>query len=196
MAGAGADAAQRAHTASLVRRFTERTPTSKELAQQHRPVLADSRAVVGFRQATKEMLYPIAARSAHGSRLTDVDGNDYTDITMGFGSLLFGHEPEFVTDAVQRHLSQGLRFGPRSPDTGEVAALLAEVTGMERVAFASSGTEANSAAVRLARAATGRDKVVMFAARTTGTSTPCSAAPAARAPCPSRAASPRAPSPS
>ncbi|WP_392751763.1 MupA/Atu3671 family FMN-dependent luciferase-like monooxygenase [Streptomyces sp. LN590] len=162
MAGAGADAAQRAHTASLVRRFTERTPTSKELAQQHRPVLADSRAVVGFRQATKEMLYPIAARSAHGSRLTDVDGNDYTDITMGFGSLLFGHEPEFVTDAVQRHLSQGLRFGPRSPDTGEVAALLAEVTGMERVAFASSGTEANSAAVRLARAATGRDKVVMF----------------------------------
>lgn len=162
MAGAGADAAQRAHTASLVRRFTERTRTSKELAQQHRPVLADSRAVVGFRQATKEMLYPIAARSAHGSRLTDVDGNDYTDITMGFGALLFGHEPEFVTAAVQRHLSQGLRFGPRSPDTGEVAALLAEVTGMERVAFANSGTEANSAAVRLARAATGRDKVVMF----------------------------------
>ncbi|MFC9249370.1 MupA/Atu3671 family FMN-dependent luciferase-like monooxygenase [Streptomyces sp. NPDC057136] len=162
MAGASADAAQRAHTASLVSRFTARTGTSKELAQQHRPVLADSRAVVGFRGATKEMLYPIAARSARGAHLTDVDGNDYTDITMGFGALLFGHEPEFVTDAVRRHLSQGLRFGPRSPDTGEVAALLAELTGMERVAFAGSGTEANSAAVRLARAATGRDKVVMF----------------------------------
>ncbi|MGP3634964.1 MupA/Atu3671 family FMN-dependent luciferase-like monooxygenase [Streptomyces sp. 24-1644] len=162
MAGAGVDADQRAHTASLVRRFTARTGTSKALAQQHRPVLADSRAVVGFRGATKEMLYPIAARSARGAHLTDVDGNDYTDITMGFGALLFGHEPEFVTDAVRRHLSQGLRFGPRSPDTGEVAALLAELTGMERVAFAGSGTEANSAAVRLARAATGRDKVVMF----------------------------------
>ncbi|NEB38999.1 MupA/Atu3671 family FMN-dependent luciferase-like monooxygenase [Streptomyces sp. SID14515] len=162
MAGAGADAAQRAHTASLIRRFTERTRTSKELAQRHRSVLADSRAVVGFRDATKEMLYPVAARSAHGSRLTDVDGNTYTDITMGFGALLLGHEAEPVTEAVRRHLSDGLRFGPRSPDTGEAAALLASLTGMERVAFASSGTEANSAAIRLARAATGRDKVVMF----------------------------------
>ncbi|MFJ6439532.1 MupA/Atu3671 family FMN-dependent luciferase-like monooxygenase [Streptomyces sp. NPDC091649] len=162
MAGAGADEAQRAHTASLIRRFTERTRTSKELAQRHRPVLADSRAVVGFRDATKEMLYPLAARSAHGSRLTDVDGNVYTDITMGFGALLLGHEAEPVTDAVRRHLSDGLRFGPRSPDAGEAAVLLASLTGMERVAFASSGTEANSTAIRLARAATGRDKVVMF----------------------------------
>ncbi|MFG3392319.1 MupA/Atu3671 family FMN-dependent luciferase-like monooxygenase [Streptomyces parvus] len=162
MAGAGADEAQRAHTASLIRRFTQRTRTSKELAQQHRSVLADSRAVVGFRDATKEMLYPVAARSAHGSRLVDVDGNAYTDITMGFGALLLGHEAEPVTEAVRRHLADGLRFGPRSPDTGEAAALLASLTGMERVAFASSGTEANSAAIRLARAATGRDKVVMF----------------------------------
>ncbi|MFJ9107143.1 MupA/Atu3671 family FMN-dependent luciferase-like monooxygenase [Streptomyces sp. NPDC102283] len=162
MAGAGADEAQRAHTASLVRRFTERTRTSKESAQRHRSVLADSRAVVGFRDATKEMLYPVAARSAYGSRLTDVDGNTYTDITMGFGALLLGHEAEPVTDAVRRHLSDGLRFGPRSPDTGEAAALLASLTGLDRVAFASSGTEANSAAIRLARAATGRDKVVMF----------------------------------
>ncbi|MFI1222520.1 MULTISPECIES: MupA/Atu3671 family FMN-dependent luciferase-like monooxygenase [unclassified Streptomyces] len=162
MAGEGADERQRAHTASLIRRFTERTRTSKELAGHHRSVLADSRAVVGFRNATKEMLYPIAASSAHGSRLTDVDGNTYTDITMGFGALLLGHEAEPVTDAVRRHLSGGLRFGPRSPDTGEAAALLASLTGMERVAFASSGTEANSAAIRLARAATGRDKVVMF----------------------------------
>ncbi|WP_075264469.1 MupA/Atu3671 family FMN-dependent luciferase-like monooxygenase [Streptomyces sp. Tue 6075] len=162
MAGAGADDAQRAHTASLIRRFTARTRTSKELAQQHRSALADSRAVVGFRDATKEMLYPVAARSAHGSRLVDVDGNTYTDITMGFGALLLGHEAEPVTEAVRRHLADGLRFGPRSPDTGEAAALLASLTGMERVAFASSGTEANSAAIRLARAATGRDKVVMF----------------------------------
>lgn len=162
MAGAGADEAQRAHTASLIRRFTERTRTSKELAQRHRPVLADSRAVVGFRDATKEMLYPVAARSAHGSRLIDVDGNAYTDITMGFGALLLGHEAEPVTDAVRRHLSDGLRFGPRSPDTGEAAELLASLTGLDRVAFASSGTEANSAAIRLARAATGRDRIVMF----------------------------------
>ncbi|MFF3322771.1 MupA/Atu3671 family FMN-dependent luciferase-like monooxygenase [Streptomyces sp. NPDC002889] len=162
MAGDGAGAAHRAHTEDLVRRFTERTRTSRELVQRHRPVLADSRAVVGFRRGTKEMLYPLAARSACGARLTDVDGNDYTDITMGFGALLFGHEPEFVTEAVRRHLADGLRLGPRSTETGEAAELLAGLTGLDRVAFANSGTEANSAAVRLARAATGRDRVVMF----------------------------------
>ncbi|MFC9846629.1 MupA/Atu3671 family FMN-dependent luciferase-like monooxygenase [Streptomyces sp. NPDC060223] len=162
MVGDTATARQRSHAAELSRRLSERTRTSKELAQSRRSVLADSRAVVGFRRSTKETLYPLAARSARGARLTDVDGNDYTDITMGFGALLFGHEPEFVTRAVHEHLAQGLRFGPRPVEAGEVAQLLADLTGMERVAFANSGTEANSAAIRLARAATGRDRIVMF----------------------------------
>ncbi|MCR3730950.1 natural product biosynthesis luciferase-like monooxygenase protein [Streptomyces umbrinus] len=164
MVGAGADAnaGQRAHAAELSRALAERTRTSKELAQRQRAVLADSRAVVGFRRSTKETLYPLAARSARGARLTDVDGNEYTDITMGFGALLLGHEPEIVTEAVREHLAHGLRFGPRPVEAGEVAQLLADLTGMERVAFAGSGTEANSAAIRLARAATGRDRVVMF----------------------------------
>ncbi|MGX1911116.1 MupA/Atu3671 family FMN-dependent luciferase-like monooxygenase [Streptomyces phaeochromogenes] len=160
--GADANAGQRAHAFELGRALAERTRTSKELAQRQRAVLADSRAVVGFRRATKETLYPLAARSARGARLTDVDGNEYTDITMGFGALLLGHEPEVVTEAVREHLAQGLRFGPRPVEAGEVAQLLADLTGMERVAFAGSGTEANSAAIRLARAATGRDRIVMF----------------------------------
>ncbi|MEU0644475.1 MupA/Atu3671 family FMN-dependent luciferase-like monooxygenase [Streptomyces umbrinus] len=164
MVGEGADATagQRAHAAELSRTLAERTRTSKELAQRQRAVLADSRAVVGFRRSTKETLYPLAARSARGARLTDVDGNEYTDITMGFGALLLGHEPEIVAEAVREHLAHGLRFGPRPVEAGEVAQLLADLTGMERVAFAGSGTEANSAAIRLARAATGRDRVVMF----------------------------------
>ncbi|MTD54461.1 non-ribosomal peptide synthetase [Amycolatopsis pithecellobii] len=150
------------HVTDLTNRLTERTRSSKKDTQRHRAVLADSRAVVGFRAATKEMRYLLQARSAHGAHLTDVDGHDYVDITMGFGALLFGHEPEFVTEAVRRHLADGLRFGLRSADTGEAAALLAELTGMERVAFAATGTEANSAALRLARAATGRTRVVVF----------------------------------
>ncbi|MEU6846572.1 MupA/Atu3671 family FMN-dependent luciferase-like monooxygenase [Streptomyces sp. NPDC046716] len=162
MAGAGADSRQRAHAADLARRLAERTASSKELAQRRRPVLADSRAVVGFRRATKETLYPLSARSARGAHLTDIDGNAYTDITMGFGALLLGHEPECVSEAVRAHLDGGLRFGPRPVEAGEVAELLAGLTGMERVAFANSGTEANSGAIRLARAATGRDRVVMF----------------------------------
>nr|WP_234441599.1 MupA/Atu3671 family FMN-dependent luciferase-like monooxygenase [Streptomyces sp. WM6386] len=162
MAGADATDTQRTHAADLARRLTERTRTSKELAQSRRSVLADSRAVVGFRRSTKETLYPLAARGARGAHLTDIDGNTYTDITMGFGSLLLGHEPQCVTEAVRAHLDGGLRFGPRPVEAGEVAELLAGFTGMERVAFAASGTEANSAAIRLARAATGRDRIVMF----------------------------------
>ncbi|CAL9342402.1 Glutamate-1-semialdehyde 2,1-aminomutase [Streptomyces sp. enrichment culture] len=154
--------AQQEHLADLVRRYTAKTPTSKRIAQRYRRVLADSRAVVGFRSATKEMLYPIAGRRASGARLEDVDGNEYVDITMGFGVLLFGHEPDFVTEAVREHLSRGVQLGPRNVETGEAAELLAELTGLERVAFANSGTEANSAAIRLARAATGRDKIVTF----------------------------------
>ncbi|MEU9912728.1 MupA/Atu3671 family FMN-dependent luciferase-like monooxygenase [Streptomyces sp. NPDC051001] len=162
MAGAGATDTQRTHAAGLARRLAERTRTSKELAQSRRSVLADSRAVVGFRRSTKETLYPLAARDARGAHLTDIDGNTYTDITMGFGSLLLGHEPRCVTEAVRAHLDGGLRFGPRPVEAGEVAELLAGFTGMERVAFAASGTEANSAAIRLARAATGRYRIVMF----------------------------------
>ncbi|WP_448322286.1 aspartate aminotransferase family protein, partial [Streptomyces sp. CO7] len=153
---------QRAHLDDLVRRFTAKTPTSKSIAARHRRVLADSRAVVGFRRATKEMLYPLAGAAARGSRLEDVDGNSYVDITMGFGVLLFGHEPDFVREPVREHLARGIRLGPRSTETGEAAELLAELTGAERVAFANSGTEANAAAIRLARAATGRDRVVTF----------------------------------
>ncbi|MFI9627926.1 MupA/Atu3671 family FMN-dependent luciferase-like monooxygenase [Streptomyces sp. NPDC052042] len=153
---------QQQHLDDLVRRYTARTATSRRIAQRYRRVLADSRAVVGFRSATKEMLYPIAGRRASGARLEDVDGNEYVDITMGFGVLLFGHEPDFVSEAVREHLSRGVQLGPRSVETGEAAELLAGLTGMERVAFAGSGTEANSAAIRLARAATGRDRIVTF----------------------------------
>ncbi|MEW1693224.1 MupA/Atu3671 family FMN-dependent luciferase-like monooxygenase [Streptomyces sp. NPDC091265] len=153
---------QQEHLDDLVRRYTARTAASKELAQRHRRRLADSRAVVGFRKSTKEMLYPVAARRAEGARIEDVDGNSYTDITMGFGVLLFGHEPGFVREAVREHLSRGIRLGPRGAETGAAAELLCELTGMDRVAFANSGTEANAAAIRLARAATGRDRIVTF----------------------------------
>ncbi|NJQ08060.1 aspartate aminotransferase family protein, partial [Streptomyces lonarensis] len=160
--GSAGPTPQQAHLAELVERYTRRTRRSKEAAARHRGVLADSRAVVGFRSSTKEMLYPIAAQRAGGAHLEDIDGNRYVDITMGFGVLLFGHEPEFVTEAVREHLARGVRLGPRDPATGEAAELLAEITGLDRVAFACTGTEANAGALRLARAATGRDTVVVF----------------------------------
>jgi iturin family lipopeptide synthetase A len=162
MASDSATTHQREHLAELIRRYTARTPTSRDLAQKFRPMLADSRAVVGFRRSTKRMQYPIVSRRASGAWLEDVDGNRYLDITMGFGVLLFGHEPQFIAEPVQEHLSRGIQLGTRIEQTGEVVELLSDITGMDRVAFACSGTEANSAAIRLARAATGRDTIVMF----------------------------------
>ncbi|QFU89908.1 non-ribosomal peptide synthetase/type I polyketide synthase [Amycolatopsis sp. YIM 10] len=153
---------QQRHFDELVDRYTRRTAKSKELAQRHRTRLADSRAIVGFRRATKELLYPITAGRATGAYLEDIDGNRYVDITMGFGTLLFGHDPAFLTEAVRTHLDNGLRMGPRGEDAGEAAALLCELTGADRAAFANSGTEANAAAFRLARAHTGRDLLVLF----------------------------------
>ncbi len=153
---------QQAHFDDLARRYVEKTRKSKEIAQKYRRPLADTRAVVGFRDSIKEMLYPLAGRRSRGAWLEDVDGNRYVDITMGFGVLLFGHEPDFVTQAVREHLSRGIQLGPRSEETGQAAQLMSELTGLERVAFSNSGTEANSAAIRVARAFTGRDKVVMF----------------------------------
>ena len=83
---------QQQHLDALIARFTERTKTSKQIVQRDRPRLADSRASVGFRMSIKEMLYPIVAQRSQGSKIWDVDGNEYLDMTMGQGVTLFGHQ--------------------------------------------------------------------------------------------------------
>ena len=158
----GTSAQQQAHLDALIARYTARTPKSKAEAQQYRRVLADSRATVGFRLSTKEILYPISGARSEGSRLWDIDGNEYIDYTMGFGVHLLGHRPAVVQPAIEAALHQAVEIGMRSDVVGEVATLLSETTGLDRFAFTNSGTEAVMAAVRLARAKTGRDKIVMF----------------------------------
>ena len=153
---------QQAHLDALVARYNQRTHTSKALTQRYRAVLADSRVAVGFRASIKEMIYPIMGERAQGAHFWDVDGNEYIDMTMGFGTLLFGHTPPFLQEALQAQHQLGIEIGPQLKLTGEVAELVAEITGMERVTFCNSGTEAIMAAIRLARAATGRTKIVYF----------------------------------
>ena len=158
----GTSTQQQAHLDALIARYTARTPKSKAEAQQYRRVLADSRATVGFRLSTKEILYPISGARSDGSRLWDIDGNEYIDYTMGFGVHLLGHRPAVVQPAIEAALSQAVEIGMRSDVVGDVATLLSDTTGLDRFAFTNSGTEAVMAAVRLARAKTGRDKIVMF----------------------------------
>ena len=155
-------ATQQSYIAALIATYEARTPTSKTLTQSGRPHLADPRAVAGFRPQWKEMVYPILIDRAQGSRLWDVDGNEYIDIVNGYGCILFGHSPSFVVEAAKAQLDKGVAIGPQTPLAAEVAALICELTGNERVTFCNTGSEAVMAAIRVARTVTGRDKIVYF----------------------------------
>ncbi|MEV0232687.1 aminotransferase class III-fold pyridoxal phosphate-dependent enzyme [Nonomuraea sp. NPDC050786] len=146
----------------LADRFGTRTKGSKEFAQRFRPLVADSRSSIGFRPTTKEMLYPIVSERGQGARLWDVDGNEYVDLTLGWGVHLLGHNPPVVMSALRERLDLGFVLAPRTELVEEVAAGLLELTGMERVAFLNTGTEAVMTALRIARVSTGRDDVVVF----------------------------------
>ena len=102
--------------------------------------------------------------SASGSRLTDVDGNDYIDYIGSWGPMIHGHaHPDVVaaaTDAVTRSSS----FGAPTAAEVELAEAIADaVPGIDKVRCVSSGTEATMSAIRVARGATGRDKIIKFA---------------------------------
>ena len=159
----GLDSRRQRHLDDLISRYTARTWKSRQLTQTHRPHFADPRAVAGFRTAWKEMVYPIVAVRSSGSKLWDIDGNEYIDITLGFGSNLFGHSPEFVTQALEEQIRKGIEIGPQSPVAGEVAQSVCELTGMERVSFCNTGSEAVLVALRVARTVTARNKIALFA---------------------------------
>lgn len=153
---------QQKHLETLIARYTERTKTSKQLAQKYRPVFANNRGSVGFNLLFKEMFYPILTERSLGSRMWDVDGNEYIDLTGGYGIHLCGYNPPFIKKAISEQLEYGIQTGPQAALAGEVAELISELTGMERVTFCSVGTEAMMLALRVARAATNRSKFVLF----------------------------------
>ncbi|WP_225912764.1 non-ribosomal peptide synthetase/type I polyketide synthase [Nostoc flagelliforme] len=158
----GLNSKQQQHLEALIACYTKRTQGSKRAKQSYHHVLSDSRASAGFRPSIKEMVYPIVCDRSVGSRFWDVDGNEYVDITMGFGVHLFGHNPPFVSEALQEQIKLGTQVGPQPSLAGEVAELFCELTGMERVTFCQSGTEAVMTSLRLARTATNRTKVALF----------------------------------
>jgi glutamate-1-semialdehyde aminotransferase len=103
-------------------------------------VLADPRVVSGFRVQWKEMVYPIITTKSKGSRLWDIDGNEYIDILNGFGPIMLGHRPDFVEAAIEKQLHEGFEIGPQTILAGEVAAALCEMTGNERATFCNTGS--------------------------------------------------------
>src|SRR5215213_5970923 len=152
---------QQQYLDELIERFCKRTRKSKQQAQDRRLILADSRSSAGFRLLWKEMLYTLVAERASGGRVWDIDGNEYVDIAMGYGALLFGHTPPSI-QGLQEHFNHGIQMGLISHSVGQAAELVRELTGVERVSFCNSGTEAVMIALRLARTVTGRSKIAFF----------------------------------
>ena len=146
----------------LIRLQCDAMPKSKAFAQEHRSYLADPRTVSGFRPDLKELVFPIVVDRTKGVNLWDLDDNKYIDFTCGFGSNFLGHVPDFVVQAITDQLNTDYSIGPQTPLAGEVAKLVHELTGNERTAFASTGSEAVMCCTRLARTYTGKDLVVYF----------------------------------
>lgn len=107
---------------------------------------------------------PYFVDRAEGSRLWDPEGNEYLDYVQSYGASILGHADPIVVSAIQEAATKGTTFGASTEREVQLAELIVSwVPGLEMIRMTSSGTEAAMSAIRLARGATGRDKVVKFA---------------------------------
>ena len=137
--------------------LSERTPRSHELRQEAEQVLA------GGVSSHFKAWQPFYVREAKGAHLTDVDGNDYVDLVMGFGPNSLGHSPDVVVDAVRETIARGTSLAIATPLEVELAQTISRlVPSMEAMRFVVTGTEATMMALRTARAFTGRSRIARF----------------------------------
>ena len=107
--------------------------------------------------------YPRFLEKGLGSHVWDVDGKEYIDLICSWGPLILGHCEPHVEEAVRESIGKGLSFGAPTAIEVEMAQLVCKMTGVEMVRMVNSGTEAVMSALRLARGATGRSKIIKFA---------------------------------
>ncbi len=107
--------------------------------------------------------YPRFIQKGRGSRVYDVDGGEYIDLICSWGPLILGHCNQSVEEAVLAAVKDGLSFGAPTEIEVDMAELVCRMTGVEMVRMVNSGTEAVMSALRLARGATGRSKLIKFA---------------------------------
>ena len=106
--------------------------------------------------------YPLYFARAKGTRLWDVDGNEYTDYNMGFGVLVAGHAHPLVVKAIKEQAARGTDFGFEWEETPKFARMICERFGVDQLKLANTGAEATMYATRFARSFTGRDKIIKF----------------------------------
>ena len=106
---------------------------------------------------------PFFVARAKGAKIWDVDGTEYTDYVGSWGPAILGHAPKVVVDAVREAATRGLSFGIPNPLEVEMAELICDwMPSIEKVRMVNSGTEATMSCIRLARAFTGRDRIIKF----------------------------------
>ena len=151
--------AKAARESRILGEYLERTPRSSQRHEEARGsfpsgIVHDSR---------RTWPYGLYVDHAAGSRKWDIDGNEYVDYYGGHGALMLGHQHPKVVAAVQAQLNKGMHFAAGHELQNEWARLIQQlIPSAERVRFTSSGTEATMMAVRLARASTGKGKIVRF----------------------------------
>ncbi|MGK0413956.1 MAG: glutamate-1-semialdehyde 2,1-aminomutase [Polaribacter sp.] len=107
---------------------------------------------------------PLFIKKAKGSKITDVDGNEFIDLVLSYGPMILGHRHKKVQKAITKALKNGYSFGASTKNEIKLAKIVCDAfPGMDKVRFVNSGTEAVLSAVRLARAFTGKDKIIKFA---------------------------------
>ncbi|MES2824541.1 MAG: aminotransferase class III-fold pyridoxal phosphate-dependent enzyme [Pseudomonadota bacterium] len=137
-------------------------PKSKENALKHQQYFVDQRKISNLKKCLKSVQFHLTYEKAEGSYLFDIDGNQYVDITGDNGVNIFGHQPEFIKEAIIARVNKGFPLVGYTDELFKAAKLFTDLTGHERVLFTQSGTEALMWAVRIARAATGKKKIVIF----------------------------------
>ena len=107
---------------------------------------------------------PLFITKAKGSKITDVDGNKYVDLVLSYGPMILGHRHKKVQKAITKALQNGYSFGASTKNEIKLAKIVCDAfPGMDKVRFVNSGTEAVLSGIRLARAFTGKDKIIKFA---------------------------------
>src|SRR5256712_7219606 len=152
---------KRKHVEEIVAReeaeFRRRTHSSQKIHKR-----AEASLPMGVSSSFQAIPpYPLFVDRAEGSRIWDIDGNEYIDFHLGFGSLLVGHSHPMLVEALRDQLGKGSLYSLPCPDTVYLAEeMVRRFTPIEQVRFCNSGTEATMDALRLARAHVGRDKIV------------------------------------
>lgn len=139
------------------------TPSNSEVFERSRRVIPGgvNSSIRAFKAVGGE---PYVVARASGATITDVEGTTYIDLVQSYGAVILGHAHPAVTEAVRAAVADGTSYGAPTPREMKLAeAISARVPSCERVRLMNSGTEATSTAIRLARGATGRDRIVTFA---------------------------------